>query len=98
MLAHLGNRARLAERVGTVDDANAFAVQLVDPGVVIGDAESDMVLLLAERGGNVSLAMTLAYGLSAYLKGDKAKALLELVTATDEIAARMTRVGGETPS
>ena len=53
---------------------------------------------LAERGVNVSLAMTLAYGLSAYLKGDKANALLELVTATDEIAARMTRVGGETPS
>ena len=52
---------------------------------------------LAERGVNVSLAMTLADGLNAYLKGDKAKALLELVTATDEIAARMTR-GGETPS
>jgi hypothetical protein len=53
---------------------------------------------LAERGVNISLAMTLADGLNAYLKGDKAKALLELVTATDEIAARMTRVGGETPS
>ena len=39
-----------------------------------------------------------ADGLHAYLKGDKAKALLELVTATDEIAARMTRAGGETPS
>jgi hypothetical protein len=45
---------------------------------------------LAERGVNVSLAMTLADGLRAYLKGDKEKALLELGTATDEIAARMT--------
>jgi hypothetical protein len=49
---------------------------------------------LAKRGVNVSLAITLADGLSAYLKGDKAKALLELVTATDEIAARMARGGG----
>lgn len=53
---------------------------------------------LASRGVNVSLAMTLADGLNAYLKGDKAKALLELVTATDEIAVRMTGVGGEMPS
>jgi len=53
---------------------------------------------LAERGVNVSLALTLADGLSAYLKGDKTKALLELTTATDEIAVRMTRAGSETPS
>lgn len=53
---------------------------------------------LAGRGVNVSLAMTLADGLNAYLRGDKAKALLELVTATDEIAARMTRAGEGTPS
>jgi len=46
---------------------------------------------LADRGVNVSLAMTLADGLRAYLQGDKEKALLELATATDEIAARMTR-------
>lgn len=48
---------------------------------------------LAERGVNVSLAMTLADGLRAYLQGDKEKALLELATATDEIAARMTWSG-----
>jgi hypothetical protein len=48
---------------------------------------------LADRGVNVSLAMTLAEGLRAYLQGDKEKALLELGTATDEIAARMTRSG-----
>jgi predicted naringenin-chalcone synthase len=49
---------------------------------------------LAERGVNVSLAMTLADGLRAYLQGNKEKALLELGTATDEIAARMTWSGG----
>jgi hypothetical protein len=49
------------------------------------DVESD----LAAVGVNVSLAMTLADGLRAYLHGDKKKALLELGTATDEIAARM---------
>jgi hypothetical protein len=45
---------------------------------------------LAAVGVNISLAMTLADGLRAYVHGDKKKALLELVTATDEIAARMT--------
>ena len=48
---------------------------------------------LADKGVNVSLAMTLADGLRAYLQGDKQKALLELGTATDEIAARMTPSG-----
>jgi hypothetical protein len=50
---------------------------------------------LAERGVNVSLALTLADGVRAYLAGDKAKALLELGTATDEIAARMARAQGQ---
>jgi predicted naringenin-chalcone synthase len=50
---------------------------------------------LAEKGVNVSLAMTLADGLRAYLKGDKQRALLELGTATDEIAARMPPAGGD---
>jgi hypothetical protein len=45
--------------------------------------------VLAQRGVNVSLAMTLAEGVRAYLHGEKDKALLELETATDEIAARM---------
>jgi len=44
---------------------------------------------LAGRGVNVSLAMTLADGLRAYVRGEKDKALLDLGTATDEIAARM---------
>jgi hypothetical protein len=49
---------------------------------------------LAGKGVNVSLAMTLAYGLRAYLAGEKQKALLELGTATEEIAARMEGGGG----
>lgn len=44
---------------------------------------------LTAAGVNTSLAMTLADGLRAYVHGDKSKALLELGTATDEIAARM---------
>ncbi len=52
---------------------------------------------LAELGVNTSLAMTLADGLRAYLQGDKEKALLELGTATEEIATRMARKQ-ETPA
>ena len=57
---------------------------------------------LADRGVNISLAMTLADGVRAYLHGDKEKALLELGTASDEIAARLARSrsgeGGGPPS
>jgi len=53
---------------------------------------------LTERGVNVSLAMTLADGLRAYVHGDKEKALLELGTATDEIQARMSRKSEGPPS
>jgi hypothetical protein len=53
---------------------------------------------LAEKGVNTSLAMTLAYGLRAYVHGEKEKALLEIETATDEIAARMARKRGGAPS
>ena len=55
---------------------------------------ADVGAELADRGVNISLAMTLADGLHAYVKGDKEKALLELGTATDEIAARLTLSGG----
>jgi hypothetical protein len=58
----------------------------------------DVGAQLAERGVNVSLAMTLADGLQAYVHGDKEKALLELGTATDEIAARMAGSRGGAPS
>jgi hypothetical protein len=55
---------------------------------------TDVGAELADRGVNISLAMTLADGVRAYLHGDKEKALLELGTATDEIAARMARSRG----
>ena len=58
----------------------------------------DVATELAGRGVNTSLAMTLAYGLRAYLEGDKEKALLELGTATDEIATRMARKNEDPPS
>lgn len=44
---------------------------------------------LADSGVNVSLAMTAAEGLRAYLHGDKARAAEELGTAAEEIAARL---------
>ncbi|HEX3769616.1 MAG TPA: hypothetical protein VHV30_02070 [Polyangiaceae bacterium] len=51
---------------------------------------------LAARGVNVSLAMTLLDGVHAYLRGEKEQAILDLGTATDEIAARLARArGGE---
>jgi hypothetical protein len=53
---------------------------------------------LAELGVNTSLAMTVAYGLRAYLQGDKEKAVLELGTATEEIATRMARKQETPPS
>jgi hypothetical protein len=68
---------------------------------VFGELEAllknaDVGAELAALGVNVSLAMTLAEGVRAYLHGDKENALVELGTATDEIAARMARSrGGE---
>ncbi len=53
---------------------------------------------LAGLGVNTSLAMTLAYGLRASLQGDKEKAVLELGTATEEIATRMARKQEAPPS
>ncbi|MGD0676024.1 MAG: hypothetical protein ABSC94_11425 [Polyangiaceae bacterium] len=53
---------------------------------------------LAERGVNVSLALTLADGLRAYVHGEKERALLDLGTATDEIVARMAAARGGEPS
>ena len=53
---------------------------------------------LAEAGVNVSLAMTLADGVLAYLKGDKARAVADLGTATEEIAARMALKSSGPPS
>lgn len=48
----------------------------------------DVGAALADKGVNISLAMTAAYGLRAYLRGDKATAIEDLGTAAEEIAAR----------
>lgn len=53
---------------------------------------------LAERGIKVSLAMTLADGVRAYLNGSKEQAVADLGTAVDEIAARLSRKSGSPPS
>lgn len=45
---------------------------------------------LSERGVNISLALTAAAGLRAYLRGDKANAIADLGTAAEEIAARVS--------
>src|SRR6202041_2093333 len=39
----------VSELVGAVEEFDAFALELVDPGVEVADAEPDMVLELAER-------------------------------------------------
>jgi hypothetical protein len=52
---------------------------------------ADVGAALAARGINVSLALTLIEGVRAYFRGDKEQAILELGTATDEIAARLAR-------
>jgi len=51
---------------------------------------------LADKGINVSLAMTLVEGVRAYLHGEKARAVEELGTAVEEIGARLAM--GATPT
>lgn len=48
----------------------------------------DVEHALAQKGVNISLALTAAYGLRAYLHGDKTTAIEDLGTAVEEIAAR----------
>lgn len=43
---------------------------------------------LSRRGLNIALALTAASGLRAYLHGDKVRAIEDLGTAVEEIAAR----------
>lgn len=77
------------------------------PSAELDDALDELEVLLknpdvgaelANRGVNVSLALTLADGVRAYLHGDKDAALLELGTALEEIAARRALSGGGEPS
>ena len=43
---------------------------------------------LSAKGVNISLALTALAGLRAYLEGDKVRAIDDLGTAVEEIAAR----------
>ena len=45
---------------------------------------------LSERGVNISLALTALAGLRSYLAGDKLRAIDDLGTAVEEIAARVS--------
>lgn len=49
---------------------------------------NDVVAALTERGVNTSLALTVVFGLEAYLHGDKVAAIDELATALEEISRR----------
>jgi hypothetical protein len=49
----------------------------------------DVGAVLAARGVNTSLAMLVADGLRAYLKGEKAQAVEDLETAVEEISHRL---------
>jgi hypothetical protein len=69
--------AELAELDDILDDLDAVLKQ---PEV---DAE------LTARGINISLALLVADGLRAYLKGHKKEAADDLSTAAEEIAARL---------
>jgi hypothetical protein len=50
----------------------------------------DVVAVLTDRGVNVSLAITAADGLRAYLQGEKARAAEDFSLVGEEIAARLT--------
>ncbi len=73
------------------DDAARKGLQELDDVFDDLDAllkNADVAGALSERGVNISLALTAAYGLRAYLHGDKATAIEDLATAAEEIAAR----------
>jgi hypothetical protein len=49
----------------------------------------DVGVALADKGINISLALTIVDGLRGYVRGDKAKAADDLGTAAEEIASRL---------
>lgn len=58
----------------------------------------DVVAALTARGINTSLALVGAEGLMAYVHGDKGRAVEDLSTVAEEIAARAAGMGGEAAS
>jgi hypothetical protein len=75
--------------VSAADDAAALAA-LDEALAALAAAlkRPDVAAALTVRGVNASLALTAAYGLEAYVQGDKAAAIDELSTAVEEIATR----------
>src|SRR5262245_47133118 len=51
------DRARVAERVGRLEERNLFRAQLGDPGIEVGDAERDVVVQLSARTDERHLAL-----------------------------------------
>ncbi len=73
------------------ENAGTRAMREIDD--VFDDLETllknnDVGAALAERGVNISLALTAAAGLHAYLRGNKNAAIEDLGTAVEEIARR----------
>lgn len=74
------------------DNAGAELDELLDElDAVLKQPEIDA--LLTSRGINTSLALLVADGLRAYLKGRKKEAAEDLGTAAEEIAARLKMAG-----
>jgi hypothetical protein len=74
-----------------IDDQTQLALKELDE--VLDDLDdllkrNDLGAALSDRGVNISLALTAANGLRAYLRGDKATAVDDLGTVAEEIAAR----------
>jgi hypothetical protein len=58
----------------------------------------DVVGALTERGVNVSLAITAADGLRAYLSGEKARAAEDFSVVAEEISHRLAASAADTRS
>lgn len=73
------------------DDAARKGLQELDEVFDELDAllkNPDVADALSTRGVNLALALTAAFGLKAYLNGDKATAIEDFSTVAEEIAAR----------
>lgn len=77
--------------MGDADNAGRKGLKELDDVFDDLDAllkNSDVADALSSRGVNISIALTAAYGLRAYLHGDKTTAIEDLSTAAEEIASR----------
>lgn len=77
--------------MGASDEAGRKGLKELDEVLDDLDAllkNADVADALSSRGVNISLALTAAYGLRAYLHGDKVTAIEDLSTAAEEIASR----------